>query len=360
MNSLKNKLIYEFSNIVRLISNKPYFGFVNGHSYVSKDETRQMLKLINNSNEVNDKLTENFENEFANLIGNGKAVSFAAGRMAFYSYMKILKIGKGDEVIIQASNCGVMINAILRIGATPIFADVDINTMGTDPDSVLKMISSRTKLIVAQHSFGIPCEIDRIMKIAKEHKIKVLEDCALSVGSKYNNKILGEWGDAALFSIDHSKPLNCMIGGLLYLNNESYFQKIKKFRDKIPNLNKKHQLSLYKQFLFERKYYNPNKYSLAKIFEFLVRIFNKIIKPQIVFLTDDYCHPDKLEKANYPFPAKLPVFISQLGMYELKNFEKNKRNRIKLLKEFVEIFIKNDKLELLPKAYFDKKIKLFH
>ena len=70
--------------------------------------------------------------------------------------MKILKIGNGDEVIIQASNCSVMVNAVLRIGATPVFADIDINTLGTDPKSVSNLTTSKTKLIGAQHSFGIP------------------------------------------------------------------------------------------------------------------------------------------------------------------------------------------------------------
>jgi perosamine synthetase len=267
--------------------------------------------------------------------------------------MKVLEIKKGDEVIIQASNCSVMVNAVLRIGATPVFADIDINTLGTDPKSVRNLITSKTKLIVAQHSFGIPCEIDEIMNIAKEHNIKVLEDCALTVGSKYKDVLVGNWGDAALFSIDHSKPLNCMIGGLLYLNNDQHYQHIMKLRNAMPNLSKKHQLALHNQFLFERKYYIPNKYSVGKVVELLNRIFNKIIKTQVVFLTDDYNHPRKLNNASYPYPAKLPIFISQLGLYELKHFKENKEGRVRLLNEYLTAFRENAKLEFLPKAYFD-------
>jgi dTDP-4-amino-4,6-dideoxygalactose transaminase len=228
--------------------------------------------------------------------------------------------------------------------------------MGTDPNSVSKLISSKTKLIVAQHSFGIPCEIDKIIKVAKQHDIKVLEDCALSLGSKYKNKILGNWGDAALFSIDHSKPLNCLIGGFLYLKDDNRcYRKVKNYRNNIPNLTKKHQLSLYKQFLFERKYYNARKYSKAKLFELLNRFLKKIRKSDIVFLTDDSIHPQKLKKVNYPYPAKLPPFISLLGMHEVNNFKKNKNYRIELLKNFIQIFKNNDNLNLLPNAYSDKR-----
>ncbi|MDC0553787.1 DegT/DnrJ/EryC1/StrS family aminotransferase [Flavobacteriaceae bacterium] len=355
MNSFVNKILYEFSNIARLLRNKCYFGFVNGHSYISKPELKQMLKLINSPEQDDEKLSQDFESGFAKLIGEGKAISFAACRMAFYSFMKILEIGKGDEVIIQASNCSVMVNAVLRIGATPVFADIDINTLGTDPKSVRKVITSKTKLIVAQHSFGIPCEIDEIIKIAREHDIKVLEDCALTVGSKYKNVVLGNWGDAALFSIDHSKPLNCMTGGLLYIDNDKLYEELKNYRNSLPDLNDKHQEALFRQFIFERKYYNPIKYPLGKVIELLSRVYNRMSKSQVVFLTDDFNHPSKLQKASYPFPAKLPIFISQLGLYELKHFKENKESRVELLNEYITIFSKNDKLNLIPKAYFDKR-----
>lgn len=355
LNSILKKIIYELTSVARLLRNRYYFGFINGHSYISCLNAKLLLKHITSPSQENEKLTNDFESNFSKLIGDGRAISFAACRMAFYSYMKILKIGNGDEVIIQASNCSVMVNAVLRIGATPVFADIDINTLGTDPKSVSNLITSKTKLIVAQHSFGIPCEIDEIMKIAKEYNIKVLEDCALTVGSKYKDVVIGNWGDAALFSIDHSKPLNCIIGGLLYLNNDKLYDQLKKFRDAMPKLNNKHQIALYKQFLFERKYYVPDNYSKGKVVELLNRIFNKIRKPQVVFLTDDYNHPSKLKNVSYPFPAKLPNFISQLGLFELNHFKKNKESRVQLLNEYITIFKNNNKLDLLPKAYFDKR-----
>jgi perosamine synthetase len=350
-----SKKIFQVVNSIVLLFYRPYFGFIRGHSYVSKKELSQILSLITNPQEKDEKLTLSFEKKFSELIGQGKSLSFAAGRMAFYTYMKILEIGNDDEVIIQSSNCSVMVNAILRIGAKPVFSDIDVNTMGTDPKSVQKLITPKTKLIVAQHSFGIPCEIDEIIKIANQYNIKVLEDCALTVGSKYKGLTVGNWGDAALFSIDHSKPLNCMIGGLLYLKNNSLFQRIKKIRDEMPNLDKKHQLALYKRFLFERKYYSPKKYSYGKFIELFYAVLGKLIKFQSAFLLDDYNHPNKLQKSNYYYPAKLPIFISKLGLYELRYFNENKLTRKELLNDYIKIFVDNKKSELIPQAYFDKK-----
>lgn len=349
------KKISQIVNAIVLLLYSPYFGFIRGHSHVSNKELSQILSLIINPQEKDEKLTLIFEKKFSALIGQGKSLSFAAGRMAFYTYMKILEIGNDDEVIIQSSNCSVMVNAILRIGAKPVFADIDVNTMGTDPKSVQKLITPKTKLIVAQHSFGIPCEIDEIIKIANQYNIKVLEDCALTVGSKYKGLTVGNWGDAALFSIDHSKPLNCMIGGLLYLRNNSLYERIKKIRDEMPNLDKKHQLAIYKRLLFERKYYSPKKYSYGKFIELLYAFFGKLRKFQPAFLLDDYNHPNKLQKSNYSYPAKLPVFISKLGLYELKYFNKNKLIRKELLDDYIKIFVKNKKSKLIPQAYFDKR-----
>ena len=349
------KKILRLVNAIILLFYSPYFGFVRGHTNVSEKELKQILSLIINPQKKDEKLTLKFETKFSELIGQGKSLSFAAGRMAFYTYMKILKIGNNDEVIIQSSNCSVMVNAILRLGAKPVFSDIDINTMGTDPKSVKKLITPKTKLIVAQHSFGIPCEIDKIINIADKYNIKVLEDCALTVGSKYKGLTVGNWGDAALFSIDHSKPLNCMIGGLLYLRNNSLYDRIKKIRDEMPNLEKKHQLALYKQLLFERKYFSPKKYTHGKFIELFYAFFGKLRKFQPAFLIDDYNHPNKLQKSNYSYPAKLPVFISKLGLHELNFFKKNKLIRKELLDDYIKIFIKNKKSKLMPQAYFDKK-----
>ena len=104
----------------------------------------------------NDNTITNFENLFSKLVGSGKSASFAAGRMGLYQLLKLLNIGREDEVIVNSGNCSVVINAILSVKAKPIFSDVDITTFGSCPDSIKKKITKKTKLVIAQHSFGIP------------------------------------------------------------------------------------------------------------------------------------------------------------------------------------------------------------
>ena len=128
-------------------------------------------------------IQEEFEDKFSKLIGSGYGVSFATGRMGFYALLKLLKIGKDDEVILLGSTCSVMVNAILRCNATPIYSDINTENYGSDKESILLKISKNTKMIIAQHSFGIPCDILKIKELAAQETF-YFEDCALTIGLK--------------------------------------------------------------------------------------------------------------------------------------------------------------------------------
>ena len=147
--------------------------------------------------------------------------------MGFFALMQIRGIGKGDEVILQGHTCSVMPNAVWRTGATPIYADIDSNTFGSSAIEIDKVITPQTKMIVAQHSFGIPCDIEPIVDLARSKGIFLLEDCAITLGSKLKGIQVGNFGDAALFSIDHSKPLNAFTGGLIYTRKNELYEKLK-------------------------------------------------------------------------------------------------------------------------------------
>ena len=100
----------------------PFFGFIEGHAYLKKNELNHIKKLV--GKEDNDTVA-NFEIQFAKLIGNGDAIAYAAARMGFYNLMQVLEIGEGDEVILLGSTCAVMSTAVIQTGATPIYSDVD-------------------------------------------------------------------------------------------------------------------------------------------------------------------------------------------------------------------------------------------
>lgn len=142
----KTKKIPELLKLLTL----PYqIGFVQGHSHLTEQQVLQIKQVLNSNN--SDHIVRQYEQRMAALIGSGYGISYAAGRMAFFTILKILNIGLGDKVILPGFTCSVMPNAVWRTGATPVFADIDLETFGSDARGIEKRITSRTKLVVAQH-----------------------------------------------------------------------------------------------------------------------------------------------------------------------------------------------------------------
>ena len=102
----------KFLSKIRIFLKSPHYGFINGHNYIEKSQIQDLKKLVGIENK---KIEEMYENLFADIIGDGKSISYASGRMAFFELMRYKKIKKGDEVIILGATCSVMINAILRL-----------------------------------------------------------------------------------------------------------------------------------------------------------------------------------------------------------------------------------------------------
>lgn len=331
----------------------PYrIGFVQSHSYLSSEQVSTIKQVLQSNDE---KILKAYERKLALLIGNGHGISFAAGRMAFYTIMKVLDIGPGDEVILTGFTCSVMPNAIIRIGAIPVFSDIDIGTFGSSAEEIEKKITPRTKMIVVQHSFGIPCNIRPIVEIGKKYNIFVLEDSAIALDSSAEGVKVGNWGDAAMFSTDHSKPLNTMIGGFLYTKNKSLYDQVLESSKSLPQLDKTHRERLFNQFLFERKYYTPTLYPRSILINYVRTAIKNYTSGNktYTFLEGDYKRNVSSDQS-YPYPAKMPSFLAKIGLFELERWSREKQKRKSLLKEYLNVTSQSDFNGYLPKAYFDK------
>jgi dTDP-4-amino-4,6-dideoxygalactose transaminase len=351
------KYIRHLFKLFKLLALPCQICFVQGHSHLSKKQVLWIKQVLNSDD--SEEVVNEYEQRMTSLIGSGYGISFAAGRMAFYSLLKALNIGLGDEVVLPGFTCSVMPNAVWRTGATPVFADIDSDTFGSDAGGVEKKITSRTKLIVAQHSFGIPCNVPAIVEVGKKYGIFVMEDSAIALDSAIDGIKVGNWGDAAIFSTDHSKPLNTLIGGFLYTKDKALYKRIKNYSDNLPHLNNVHQQRLFKQFLFERKNYTPERYPRSIIINSAKALTRKIKlrQKQFVFLEADYTKQSS-SGSNYPYPAKLPSFLAQLGLYELDRWDNEKKRRKILLKNYLRIANSLGLDEYLPKAYTDSKLEI--
>jgi perosamine synthetase len=331
-----------FTKHIKRLLHYKFFGFVQGHNYLELYDLMYLESLLG---EYSEQIVHSYEKKFSEYIGIGECVSFASGRMGFYALMRILNVKEKDEILILGATCSVMINAIIRVGAKPIFYDLDEDTFGSSAEKIKPLISSNTKMIVAQHSFGIPCDILPILKLAKEKNIFLLEDCAHTYGSKIENKVCGDFGNAALFSTDHSKPINTLIGGMIYSKDRDIIMKLKEIQSGMPSLEINHQKRLLKEIFLESTYDRPRYYA----FHLFRSMRRKLLKIDSAFLDQDF---STQRDSNYPYPAKLPTFLAALGLMELQRWEEISIRKMEFFSRFISL-MKGNKLIRLPHSYFD-------
>ena len=200
-----------------------------------------------------------FEKDFAAFFGHPKAFAFWKARVAFYAILKSLGITTGDEVIVPGYTCVMDINPIMYLGAKPVYVDIEPDTFNIDPALIEAKITPNTKIILAQHTYGYPCQLARIMDIARKHNLIVIEDCCLTLGAKYKGKLVGTFGKAAYFSFQWNKPFTTGLGGMALVNNDALAEKMRAVQQNEaihPSAKEKFmlaaQLAVYRTFIYPR------------------------------------------------------------------------------------------------------------
>ena len=202
--------------------------------YFSEDEINEVSKVLKTGN-VNawtgDKV-QTFEKDFASYINSKYAVAMANGTLALTAAYKALNINDEDEVITTPRTFIATSAAAVLLGAKPVFADIDLNTGNIDPGSIKSLINKNTKCISVVHLGGWPADMHEIVKIAKDHNLKVIEDCSQAHGALINNQSVGNFGDIATWSFCQDKIMSTGgEGGMITTNNKEYFEKIWSLKD---------------------------------------------------------------------------------------------------------------------------------
>jgi perosamine synthetase len=185
---------------------------------------------------------------------------FFKGRVALYAILKSLNIKPGDEIIVPAFTCVAVPNAITYLSARPVYADISRNTFNINTDQLEGHITDKTKAIIAQHTFGIPAEMDQILTIAKKYGLYVIEDACHSLGSKYRGREVGAIGDAAFFSSQWSKPVTTGLGGWAIVNNPEIQEKMKRLYPSFTEPLNRDVLLLRFQYLAYSIFLRPSFY----------------------------------------------------------------------------------------------------
>ncbi len=173
-----------------------------------------------------------FEEEFAKFVGSRHAIATANGTLALELALQALGIGPGDDVIVPARTFIASASCVVMRGARPVIADVDPESQNLTADTIRAALTSKTKAVIAVHLAGWPCDMTPIMELAKDHNLKVIEDCAQAHGASYCDQPVGAIGDVAAFSFCQDKIMTTGgEGGMLTTNNRSLYEKAWSFKD---------------------------------------------------------------------------------------------------------------------------------
>ncbi|MEK7623533.1 MAG: aminotransferase class I/II-fold pyridoxal phosphate-dependent enzyme, partial [Patescibacteria group bacterium] len=156
-----------------------------------------------------------------------------SGRSALAIALRGLGIKAGDEVLVQAFTCLVVINAIRSVGGVPVYVDIG-RDFNMDPADVAKKITPQTKVIIIQHTFGIPAPMSQLLDIAKKYSLLTIEDSAHALGGTFGGKKLGTFGDLAIITFGSDKVVSCVRGGGIIVNNRMFQVTISKLVQELP------------------------------------------------------------------------------------------------------------------------------
>lgn len=245
------------------------------------------------------------ERAFAKKFNAKFAITANSGTTTLHAALWALGVRYGDEVIVTPLTVISCMNAILYCNAIPVFADIDPETFNIDPESIRKKISPRTKAIMTVHLYGQVCNMTEIMKIAKEFKLAVVEDCAQCYLGSHKGKIEGSFGDIASWSFENSKHITTGDGGILTCNDE-------KIGDNLRRLT-------------------------CQGFRNATAISGKIRVSKDLFQ-----NPNFKRHSQYGFMYRLPEVAAAIGLAQIEKVDWFVQLRIKMAKMYLEVIEDTD------------------
>ena len=192
---------------------------------VTKEDEDAVLEVLRKGTMSGTDVTQKFEREFAEWMGQSWALGFCNGTAAIQAAMFAVGLGEGDEMILPSLTYWASCMQIYTMRATPVFCEVDPNTLCLDPDDLERCIGPKTKAILVVHYVSHPAPMDRIMAIARKHNIKVIEDVSHAQGGLYKGRKLGTFGDVAAMSLMSGKSFAIGEAGILTTDNREIYER---------------------------------------------------------------------------------------------------------------------------------------
>ena len=234
------------------------YGFVNPGSILL-----DLIRIEIGTRSCDGRTVDQLESALASILGASHLTTFSSGRNSLRAILKAMGIGAGDEVIIPGLTCVVVPYTILHCGARPVYVDIG-RDYRMNLAALRAALTSRTKAIIAQHTFGLPERMEEIVPLAKERTIRVIEDCThVLPGSAHDQKPIGTGGDAAYFSFERGKTISSGWGGAVVTDNEEIARRLRQMQREVSPLSRDDNLRIGAQLFLTILTYHPDLFALV-------------------------------------------------------------------------------------------------
>ena len=299
---------------------------------------------------------ERLENQFEEYLGIKHAVSFNSGRSALMAILNSLGLEKESEVLLQAFTCNATANPVIwsrlrqgfggQAGLKPVYVDCDEKTFNIDIEDLKRKIGPKSKIVMIQHTFGLPADMDEILKICYDNNLILIEDCAHSLGAEYGGKKIGTFGKAAFFSFSRDKVISSVYGGMAVTDDGELAKKLKEYQEEkgYPSRCWIFQQLLHPvlmNWLILPTYRIFGKYLLI-LFQWL-HILSKAV----------HWREKRGRKPGY-FPKRLPDALAELALNQFQKLKKFNAHR-KEVADFYLFALKNGQFFTLPPGFNDRE-----
>jgi dTDP-4-amino-4,6-dideoxygalactose transaminase len=197
---------------------------------IGQEEIAEVVDALNSGWLTTGPKTSKFENDFSEYLDMPYALAVVSGTAGLHLALEAVGVGPGDQVVTTPYTFTASAEVIRYLGADPVFVDIDFNTFNMDPQKIKEVISEKVRAILPVHFGGQACDMEPIIDIANQHKLKVIEDAAHALPATYKGQMIGTVGDATIFSFYVTKPLATGEGGMLVTRSEEMAKRIKVMR----------------------------------------------------------------------------------------------------------------------------------
>ncbi len=201
-----------------------------GHQWIDEEDIKAVIEVLRSDWITQGPKVAEFEKEFAKYVGARYAVAVNSGTAALHAACFAAQIEKGDEVITTPITFAASANCVIYQGGTPIFADIDENTLNIDPEKIKKKITPNTRVLIPVDFTGLPVNLEEILQIARKNNLIIIEDASHALGATYKGCKIGSISDMTIFSFHPVKHITTGEGGMITTNNKKYYERLKLFR----------------------------------------------------------------------------------------------------------------------------------